>query len=382
MIWEKLQVLLAHNVIGKGDKAITAYTFLFLFIGFLIVWSIAKKCQQFLKELLVERYKLTPITSKRIAGCARLILLAFGLIFIVDASELDISAAEILTYSDKLLNLPFVHIGQTKVTMWTVAYVLFLWTVLIVLSNKVQNFVAERLLAGTSLEHGVKHATSVILRYIFIALGFIVILQSAGVDLSALSVLAGALGLGLSFGLQNITSNLVSGLIVLFERPIKLGDRIEVAGVTGNVTRIALRATTICTNDNIEIIVPNSAFISSNVINLSHSSKDVRITVPVGVSYDSDPELVKRALLEVAASHKGVLAAPEPIVVFKAFGESSLDFQLRVSTSEYASTPGIMISELNFLIFAAFKKYNIEIPFPQRDLHIRSGNIGQMAAQN
>jgi small-conductance mechanosensitive channel len=227
-------------------------------------------------------------------------------------------------------------------------------------------------LSKPGIEFGAGHAIAVIARYIVVAIGFVVILQSAGIDLSAITVLAGALGLGLSFGLQNITQNLVSGLIVLIESPIKVGDRIEVAGITGNVTKIALRATTICTNDNIEIIVPNSQFISGNVINWSHSSRDVRVSVPVGVGYNSDPEVVKSILLKVAEQNEGVLNEPSPSVIFQDFGDSSLNFVLRVFTRKFISAPAVLQSDLNFAIFKEFKAHGIEIPFPQRDLHIRS----------
>jgi small-conductance mechanosensitive channel len=180
------------------------------------------------------------------------------------------------------------------------------------------------------------------------------------------------MGLGLSFGLQNITQNLVSGLIVLIESPIKVGDRIEVSGITGDVKKIALRATTICTNDNIEIIVPNSEFISGNVINWSHSSRDVRVSLPIGVAYNSDPELVRTILLKVASENNGVLKEPAASVIFKDFGDSSLNFVLRVFTQAFISAPAVLQSDLNFAIFKEFKANSIEVPFPQRDLHIRS----------
>ncbi|NJL70483.1 MAG: mechanosensitive ion channel [Candidatus Competibacteraceae bacterium] len=283
---------------------------------------------------------------------------------------------QVLGYTDRFLNIAFIHVGKTQITPWTVIYVLSSWLVLVVTTNRLQHWCAEKLLSRSGIDVGTRHAASVIVKYLVVSLGFIVILQSAGVDLSALTVLAGALGLGLSFGLQNITSNLVSGLIVLIERPIKVGDRIEVAGVTGDVKKIALRATTICTNDNIEIIVPNSEFISGNVINWSHSSRSVRVSVPVGVSYKAEPELVREILLNVARAKEGVLSEPGPSVVFKGFGESSLDFVLRVFTQQYVTTPLMLQSELNFAIFKEFKSHGVEIPYPQQDIYIRSVTKG------
>jgi small-conductance mechanosensitive channel len=175
------------------------------------------------------------------------------------------------------------------------------------------------------------------------------------------------------FGLQNITGNFFSGLIILVERPIKVGDRIEVGSVSGDVARISLRATTIITNDNIAIIVPNSDFINSRVTNWSYTDRDVRFKYRVGVSYKSDPDLVRRVLLEVAAGHPGVLKLPAADVLLQEFGDSALNFELRVWTREYTTRPGVLQSELNYEIVKALKAHAIEIPFPQRDVHIRSG---------
>ncbi len=182
-------------------------------------------------------------------------------------------------------------------------------------------------------------------------------------------------GIGIGFGLQNITNNFVSGLIILFERPIKVGDRIEVGNVAGDVVNISARATTVVTNDNIAIIVPNSEFTSSTVINWSYTDRDVRFNIPVGVSYSSDPEVVGKLLLEVAHDHAGVLKEPKPDVLFEEFGESSLNFVLRVWTRDYTTRPGVFKSELNYRISKKFKEHGIEIPFPQRDIHIRSGSV-------
>lgn len=199
------------------------------------------------------------------------------------------------------------------------------------------------------------------------------ILQTAGIDLSTLTILAGALGVGVGFGLQSITNNFVSGIILLLERPIKVDDRIEVGDVNGDVVNISPRATTIVTNDNIAIIVPNADFISSKVVNWSYTNRDVRFNFPVGVSYNTDPKQVRTVLLEVARAHPGVLTEPSPSVLFHEFGDSSVNFVLRVWTREFSTTPGVLRSDLNFAISRAFKAHGIEIPYPQQDLHIRSG---------
>lgn len=377
---QRLTEFLSHRVIEAGDNSITIGTVLYLVSAFALLWIAAKRFERFLFKKLSSVEAFGEALCRRLSMAGRWSLFLVGGTFVLDASALDVTAVQIISYVDRFLNIAFIHVGKTQITPWTVLYVLSLWLLLVVVTNRLQRWFANKLLSRSGIDAGARHAAAVIVKYLFVSLGFIVILQSAGVDLSALTVLAGALGLGLSFGLQNITSNLVSGLIVLIERPIKIGDRIEVAGVTGDVKEIALRATTICTNDNIEIIVPNSEFISGNVINWSLSSRSVRVAVPVGVSYSSDPETVREILLKVADGQSGVLSEPEPTVVFKGFGESSLDFVLRVFTREFITTPQILQSELNFKIFKEFKKRGVAIPFPQRDIHIRSTVTGESSA--
>lgn len=273
------------------------------------------------------------------------------------------------------LDIPLIPIGGTRFTLWMLLYLLVLFALLVYVTGKLKGWMVERLLARTRIDIGVRQAVGSIFRYVIVAIGFMIILQTAGINLSALTVLAGALGIGVGFGLQNITNNFLSGLIILFERPIKVGDRIDVGSVTGDVVKISPRATTIVTNDNIAIIVPNSEFISSQVINWSYTNRDVRLNFPVGVAYHSDPELVRKTLLEVAASHPGVLKDRNADVLLQEFGDSSLNFILRVWTRDYTTTPGVLRSELNYAICKKFKEHGIEIPFPQRDLHVRSGVV-------
>jgi small-conductance mechanosensitive channel len=272
-----------------------------------------------------------------------------------------------------ILNFSLFQLGDTQITLWTLLYITVLITLLVVFSGYLKRWLARSLLAVADVEIGARQAVASIFRYAVIGLGLVIIVQSAGVDLSALTLLAGAAGLGIGFGLQNIINNFVSGLIILFERPIKVGDRVDVGAVHGDVVNVSARATTIVTNDNIAIIVPNSEFISTRVTNWSYTDRDVRFDIPVGVSYSSDPEQVTQLLLEVASQHSGVLAHPKPNVLFEEFGDSSLNFTLLVWTTQYAARPRVLRSELNYAIAKIFRENNVEIPFPQRDLHVRSG---------
>ncbi len=263
-------------------------------------------------------------------------------------------------------------IGDTSVTLWTLIYFALLTFLLFFITAKLKKWLVYKVLANSKIELGVRVAVGTIFRYLVLVLGLIVVMQTVGINLSTLTILAGALGVGIGFGLQNITNNFVSGIIILFERPIKVGDRIQVGDVYGDVVSISMRSTTVVTNDNISVIVPNSEFISSTVVNWSHTDRNVRFNIPVGVAYKEDPEKVKRILLEVADKEDGVLKNPNPDVLFEEFGDSSINFNLRIWTNNYITTPGILKSRLYFEIFKKFREQNIEIPFPQRDLHIKN----------
>ena len=284
---------------------------------------------------------------------------------------------EILTFFRDMINwleIPLFSIGKTQITVWTIIAVVLLFVALHLVTSRVQRLVTDKLMAKSRYDIGVRVATGSIVRYAILTVGLIVILQVVGVDLSTLTILLGALGVGIGFGLQTITNNFVSGLIILFERPVKVGDRIEVGGIAGNVVRISIRATEIITNDNISIIVPNSEFIANTVINWSHSDRAVRFNFDIGVAYGEDPENIRQTLLAVANDNPGVIRDRKPDVLLKEFGDSAIVFTLRVWTQEYADRPGVLHSQLNYEIARRFKEKGIKIPFPQRDVHIISGD--------
>jgi small-conductance mechanosensitive channel len=270
------------------------------------------------------------------------------------------------------LEVQLFTLGGTHFTVWTLLYLAVLLSLLVAASRMAKRWLIKGVLSRRDVEPGVRQALATIFQYLFVSIGFLVIMSTAGIDLTTLNVLAGAIGIGVGFGLQTIADNFISGFVILLERPIKVGDRIQVGDIIGDVVRIAARATSVRTNDNIDIIVPNSQFISSQVINWSHTDREVRLHVPVGVSYSSDVDEVRDVLRAVAASHPGVLQDPPPDVIFTEFGESSLNFDLRVWTSEYITKPLILRSDLNFAVRKALQDRGIEIPFPQRDIHIRS----------
>jgi small-conductance mechanosensitive channel len=201
-----------------------------------------------------------------------------------------------------------------------------------------------------------------------------------GVDLTKMTLLASALGVGIGFGLQTIVNNFVCGLILLLERPLRVGDTIELSGQPAKIAKIGLRSTTVRTPDQADMIIPNTELITNRVTNWTLTNRQARSIIPVGVAYGSDIALVMQTLKECALAHSGVLKSPEPQVLFRSFGDSSLDFELRVWVADI-DTRLQVVSDLHQDIDRRFRQAGIEIPFPQRDLHVRSvENMNTMSA--
>ncbi len=268
----------------------------------------------------------------------------------------------VLTYS--------IELGQLNTSLINILYA-FLTIVLTLLAVRVwRHFLRTKLLARSGLEPGLKDSVTSISAYVAWSIGILIALYAFGLSAASMAVAFGAVGIGLGFGLQNIFNNFVSGIILLFERPIQVGDAIEVNGVWGEVRKINVRSTVVQSYDNASLIIPNSEFISSQVTNWSFKDLRLRRTIKVRVAYASDVELVRKTLYEIASKTQRVLKYPEPFVMFADFGDSSLEFWLRVWTD--IDNMLIVESEIRFEIIRLFKERNIEIAFPQQDLHIRS----------
>lgn len=272
------------------------------------------------------------------------------------------------------------HLGDTPVTVEVLLQLIVLLFLLLYLSGRLRVLIADRLLARSRMDVGARQAVGSIVRYVVVVIGCVVILQTAGIDLTALNVLAGAVGIGVGFGLQNVVNNFISGLIILFERPIKVGDRIEVGEVEGDVVKVGGRSTTVVTNDNISIIVPNSRFITENVVNWSHNDRKVRFKIPVQVAYGTDLELVERLLMEAAGENPDVLQDPTPGTRLVEFGDNGLHFELRAWSTTLIHRKGLLISRLNREIYKKFTMHGVEIPYPQRDLRIRRTGVPRVGA--
>lgn len=287
----------------------------------------------------------------------------------------DYTLSEAFKYIWDVLNVTIFEIQKSPVTFLS----LILFVVLIVgfsyLGSFTKRMLNQRILPRFISDSGLRYTLSRMAQYVVGIVGLLISFQFLGIDLTGLAVVFGFLSVGIGFGLQNVTSNFISGLIVLFERPISVGDRVEVNGIEGDVKEINIRSTTVQTLQNISIIVPNSEFVSKEVINYSHGDPTYMLIVDVGVSYSSDLDTVLKALHEVADENDNVLSVPEPRVHVRSFGDSSWDMKLLVMIPDVRQRYGVL-NELNQAIIRKFAEYDIEIPFPQRDINFRNAMPG------
>jgi small-conductance mechanosensitive channel len=267
-----------------------------------------------------------------------------------------------------------IPLGETSYSVLDLFILIGLFTGLIILARTAKRLLRSRVLRLTGLSRGSQETVAQIASYGIIFLGTIVVLQLWGLDLSSLTIFASVVGVGIGLGLQGVAKEFISGLVLIFERPIKVGDFVNVGELMGTVERISVRSTEIRTLDEVSIIVPNSRFLESEVVNWTHHSPISRLKLPVGVAYGSDLTAVRGALIDAAKEHADVLAEPVPKVLFKGLGESSLNFDLMVWIAEPPKQFRIK-SDLYFRIEAILRHRNIEIPFPQQDLHVRSGSL-------
>jgi potassium efflux system protein len=269
-----------------------------------------------------------------------------------------------------LFDHKLVSIGGATVTIGALLVGAAVVLVAFVVANLL-GFWTQRLLRLRGAEQGAQFAVAKIVRYTVIAIGLIAGFDTMGLRLDALLAASAVVAVGIGFGLQNIAQNFVSGLILLIERPVRHGDFVRVGGTLGTVEDIGLRATHIVSRDEVTIIVPNSALVTAEVINHSRPTTSLRIRITVGVAYGTDTDRVKRALLDVAKNEERVLPDPAPEVRLEDFGDSSLEFAL-LCWIAHAKDDLRIGSSLRFAIDEAFRREGIEIPFPQRDLRLRS----------
>jgi len=269
---------------------------------------------------------------------------------------------------------PIVRIQDTAITLSHITTAILFIIISVFVSKWIRLLLKRRVLVRMKMEPGLEYALLRFVHYAVLIMGTYIGLATINLPMGALLGVFALLSVGIGFGLQNLAANFISGLIMLLERPIKVGDRITVEEVWGDVTQINLRTTVVTTPDNVAIIIPNSKLLENNVVNWSYGEKSVRIRVPAGVAYGTDPDKVTTLLIEAARNNPQVLDNPAPEVWFEQFGDSSLNFLL-LCWIPSAELKEIVNNQLNREINYLFKEHGVEIPFPQRDLHLRSARV-------
>ncbi|MEG4346703.1 mechanosensitive ion channel [Microcoleus sp. A003_D6] len=269
------------------------------------------------------------------------------------------------------MTTPLFYVGDTHLSIGAIVKLILLAIFAFIIARLISEGIKRSLLVRMGLERGSREAISTIISYILATLGCIFVMQGAGINLTSLTVLAGVVGIGFGFGLQNLASNFISGLTLLFEQQIRVGDFIEIDNLLGTVETISIRSTIIKTIDGLFVIIPNIKFVETNIINWSYRDPRCRLHIPIGVAYGSDPVIVTEALLIAARMESNVLSHPSPKVWFCGFGDNALNFELLVWIDQPQESNAIK-SAVNFLIDYELRHRNIEIPFPQRDLWLRN----------
>lgn len=269
-----------------------------------------------------------------------------------------------------LLSTPLFELGNSRISLASLFVALLILTVFVIIAKILERGV-QNALKKKAIDPGVKASVGRFTKYVIIMVGVFVAVDTIGISLTSIAALGAVLMVGIGFGLQNIAQNFISGIIILLERPIKKGDVVVVGGVSGRVRDIRVRSTVIETRDDVAIIVPNSQFIAEQVINDSFSGHKIRKILKVGVAYGSDVEKVTNILLDIANEQEQILKDPGARVLFMDFGSSSLDFELRFWVAELWTTE-VILSNIRYAIDREFRKSGVTIPFPQRDLHIKT----------
>ncbi|NJR21750.1 MAG: mechanosensitive ion channel [Richelia sp. CSU_2_1] len=281
---------------------------------------------------------------------------------------------EFLTFISQLFSVTLFRLGENPVSLRSLLELILSFMVVVVAARYFTNFIKEKLLLKLGIDEGNREAIAIIVRYLIVALGVIAAIQGIGFNLTSLAVVAGGLGVGIGFGIQDLTTNFVSGITLLLDRPIKVGDFVELEGVSGIVKEITIRSTIIKTNYDSSVIVPNSTTIGNKIVNWSYENPLLCLRLTIEVAENSDPLLVTETLLNIAYAEAGVLYEPKPKVLFVEFGDDSFKFELLVWTDKPTERE-VIKSALNFAIEYNFRQQGIDFPFNDRELYLQNPEV-------
>jgi len=364
IMYETLRQFLFNDILTSGDYGISVLDIALIIPIIVADFFILRILKRFTKKKGRQK-KGYLRTVTRVIKWAMHFLAFLGIILV-----LGVRITNVFDFIFAVLNFKLFTLVDTHISLFTIIIMVVVIYASTKLSKLVRNYFHHSVFQRFNIEEGLKFSLSRFIGYLIIAIGIIIALQGFGIRLSALTVFAGVLGVGIGFGMQNITANIVSGIVILFERPVKVGDIVKLNNMIGEVTKINLRASIIRTIYNEHLIVPNTEFINHIVENMSYGDLKLRICIKVGVAYGTDVDLARDTLLEAARATETVMNDPPPVVLFRQFGDSSLDFELFV----WIDNPQIKFnveSDLHFMIVKLFDQHGIEIPFPQRDVYIK-----------
>jgi len=268
-----------------------------------------------------------------------------------------------------------ITLGSVRISLFSVAKLLVLASVFLLLVLWLSRLIEGRITASERMDQAVSSGLSTVIKYGLVALAFLIALSSAGIDLSALGLLGGALGVGIGFGLQKVTGNLISGFLLLFDRSIRPGDVISIGDSFGWVQKLGARYVVVRDRNGVDTLIPNEELITTQVINWSYGDRHIRIKCPVQISYEDDPELAIRLMVKASAISERVLDDPPPACRLLGFGDSGIDLELRVWIDDPEAGVNNVRTEINLEIWRRFRAHGITIPFPQRDLHLKGGSV-------
>ena len=278
----------------------------------------------------------------------------------------------------QIISFPVAKIGTNDITLWIIIKALLILMAFVFSTRLLQAYMDYRVYPTFGIDPGLGYAVNISLKYTLLLVGFLISLKAVGIDLRFLLVFAGAAGIGIGLGLQHMAANIISGFTIIFGGRIRKGDWIQVENTLGVVTDIYLASTRVRTRDDIEYLIPNSSLISNTIINYSLASPLIRIELLGGVSYDAEPRKVEKILLEAAAADPSVSDHQPPVVRFVEYADNSINFELLFWIDVRATARRKVRSDLYFAIFDALKEAGIEIPYPQRDLHLRSSDLKRL----
>jgi small-conductance mechanosensitive channel len=369
-----LFAVLVAEILGYSNLAGFVFIYSILSLFFIFQIWIFKMMFSGLLEMAVRSSALqhvdivrenTPEILGGLVNIANLLLLIYFI-----AQLLELWAVFDSPYAALLAILTFgFTLGPFHITVGLIVMAVLLFYGSFIVSSLLGAVLDEAVFKRRGVDRGIRASYRTIIKYVFVFVGFLLALSVLGFNLRNITIIGGALGIGIGFGLQNIVNNFVSGLILLFERPVKVGDIVTIEGDWGEIKKIGLRSSLIKRYDHSDLIVPNSILTSNSITNWTLTDRFMRITIPVGVAYGSEVPLVMKTLSEAADSITMVVANPAPQIIFVNFGESSLDFELRVWATSFDKRI-LVISELHKEIDRRFREAGIVIAFPQRDLHL------------